>query len=228
MISARSWFRSLLLLLTIGAAALLAAHPATADEDKLVVPVTEAYAGQTYSGWAAAWWQWAFHLPATPDHPIFPGGNTLQAQSGRVWFIAGVFGTEVRQISVPSGIALFFPVANAECSILEPPPFHGDDATSLAACANAFFETSSGLSVKIDGKSVKNLDEFRTQSPMFTIGPLPDPNIAGVAPGAVTQSSDAGVYLLVKPLKPGKHTIQIKASIGGGSIDTIYKITVTP
>lgn len=215
----------------IAAAVLFCAAPARADGDEnhQVVPVTEAYAGLTYGDWAAAWWQWAFHIPANPDHPFFPGGNTLLDQSGRVWFLAGVFGTEVRNITIPSGIALFFPVVNSECSIFEPPPFHGDDATSLAACANGFVDQTTNLAAEIDGKSVKHLGQFRTQSPMFTIGPVPDPNILVAPNGTITQSVDAGVYLLVSPLKPGHHTIHFKGTFtGDGTIDTTYRITVNP
>jgi hypothetical protein len=59
------------------AAVLLGAAAASADENKQVVPPSEVYGGLTYGQWAAAWWQWAFHVPANPNHPIFPGGNTL-------------------------------------------------------------------------------------------------------------------------------------------------------
>jgi hypothetical protein len=180
--------------------------------------------------WAAAWWQWAFSIPANSDHPIFPGGNTLLAQSGRVWFLAGVFGTEVRSITVPSGVALLIPVLNAECSIFEGPPFHGDDANSLAICANGHLDNTANLAAEIDGKSVKELQQYRVRSPMFTTGPLPDPNILSAPPGTITQSLDAGVYLLVSPLKPGHHTIHVKGTftVLGGTIDTKYNITVTP
>jgi len=202
--------------------------PARADESNSpnVVAPSEVYGGLSYGQWAAAWWQWAFHIPANPDHPIFPGGNTLLSQSGGVWFLAGVFGTEVRSITIPSGIALFFPVVNTECSIFEGPPYHGDDATSLAACANGFIDQSSNLTTQIDGRSIKHLEEYRTLSPMFTIGPVPYPNLFGTPAGTVTQSVDAGVYLLVRPLKPGRHTIHFKGTVGGGNIDTTYNIMV--
>src|SRR5262245_5336448 len=100
-------------------------------------------------------------LPHPREHQpsgVFPGGNALLAQNGTVWFLAGVFGApEVRTITIPSGIALFFPAANAECSLFEAPPFHGDDPTSLAACANAFLDGATNLFVEIDGKAVKRI-----------------------------------------------------------------------
>ncbi len=217
----------------IAVAVLFTSAPARTDDDDKnhqVVPATEAYTGLTYGDWAAAWWQWGFHVPANADHPFFPGGNTLLAQSGPVWFLAGVFGTEVQHITIPSGIALFFPVLNAECSMFECEPFHGDDATSLAACANGHIDQTANLAAEIDGKSVKHLEQYRIRSPMFTVGPLPDPNILVAPKDTITQSVDAGVYLLVRPLKPGHHTIHFKGTftVLGGTIDTTYKITVKP
>jgi hypothetical protein len=214
---------------TIAVSVLACGTAARADENNQVAPVTETYGGLSYGDWAAAWWQWALQIPAAADHPFFPGGNTLLAQSGPVWFLAGVFGTEVRNITIPSGIALFFPVINAECSIFEPPPFHGDDPASLATCANTFLDQAENLSAEIDGRKVKNIEQYRVRSPMFTVGPLPDPNILGAPKNTITQSVDAGVYLLVSPLKPGRHTIHFKGSFAGnGTIDTTYKITVKP
>lgn len=212
------------------AVAVFCGAPARADENQRIIPVNEAYGGLTYGQWAAAWWQWALSIPAGPNHPFSPGGDTVVAQSGRVWFLAAVFGTEVRHITVPSGVALFIPVVNAECSIFEGPPFHGDEANSLATCANGHIDNTANLSAEIDGKSVKNLRQYRTRSPAFTVGPLPDPNIIGVPANQTTQSVDAGVYLLVSPLKPGHHTIRVKGTFTafGVSIDTKYHITVTP
>jgi len=215
--------------LTIAVSIVVCGTPARADENNQVVPVTETYGGLSYGDWAAAWWQWAFQIPATASHPIFPGGNTLVAQSGRVWFLAGVLGTEVRSITIPSGIALFFPVANAECSTFEPPPFHGDDPASLATCANAFLDQAENLSAEIDGRRIKNIEQYRVRSPVFQVGPLPDPNIMGAPKGTVTQSVDAGVYLLVSPMKPGQHTIKFKAAFpGNNTFDNTYKVTVQP
>lgn len=216
------WVATLIAVLVLGGL------PAYADENNQVVPASDTYGGLNYGQWAAAWWQWVFHIPANADHPIFPGGNTLQAQNGNVWFLAGVFGTEVRNITIPSGVALFFPVVNTECSLLEDPPFHGVDATSLAACANGFVDGATGLSAEIDGRAIKRIEQYRGRSPLFTVGPLPAGNLLGAPPGTTTQSVDAGVYLLVSPLKPGRHTIHFKGTIGGGSVDTQYNITVSP
>ena len=188
------------------------------------------YLGLSYGEWAARWWQWVFSIPGDSDHPFNPGGDVLQNQAGNVWFLVGVFGFEEREITIPAGKALFFPVLNVECSTLEAEPFHGDDAPSLSACANGYLDQTSGLACEIDGKSVKSLASFRTESPMFTFGPLPDPNLYGLPVGATGQAVDAGFYVMLPPLGVGEHTIHFSGTfdVFEASIDTTYNVTVEP
>ena len=101
------------------------------------------------------------------------------------------------------------------------------DAPSLSACTNRNFDalgTAQGALCEIDGKRVKNLDQFRAQSPMFSIGPLPAPPIFGLVAGATGQAVDTGLYILLKPLSSGTHTIRVAAF--GGQLDTTYILTV--
>lgn len=196
-----------------------------------IVPHQARYHGLTYEQWQARWQQWALSIPADANHPFFPGGNVLQDQTDHVWFLAGVVGSsEVRSITIPAGTALFFPVVNAECSTVEAPPFHGDNHASLSSCANAHIDHTSGLAATIDERPVKQLDSYRGESPLFEFGPLPDPNVLGVKAGLKGKSVDIGIYLLLRPLSVGKHTIHFTATFDefGVSIDTTYHITVTP
>jgi hypothetical protein len=215
-------------------AAFLTAAPAAArGDDGNIIPHQATYQTLTYGQWQARWQQWAISIPATSNHPFFAGGNVLQAQTGSVWFLAGVVGSpEKRSITIPSGIALFFPVANVECSNLEPDPFHGDTPAARAACANGHIDRTSGLFATVDGRAVQNLQGFRGQSPDFTFGPLPDPNILlGTDDVGLTgQSTDAGFYLLLTPLSIGNHTIHFGGTFDefNASIDTTYNIAVVP
>ena len=219
------------------AAFLIAAPGAAKGQGGNVIPHQATYQNLTYRQWQARWQQWAISIPATPSHPFFPGGNVLQHQTGSVWFLAGVLesvpGTrENRSITIPSGIALFFPIVNVECSNLEPDPFHGDTPAARGACANSLIDHTSGLFATIDGRAVQNLQGFRGQSPDFTFGPLPDPNIllGNTGVGLTGRSTDVGFYLLLTPQSVGTHTIRFGGTFDdfGLFINTTYSITVVP
>ena len=59
-------------------------------------------------------------------------------------FLSGVGGGVTIDLTIPAGTALFFPVINAECSVIEPDPFHGDSEEELRACANGHTPVGGG------------------------------------------------------------------------------------
>ena len=189
-----------------------------------VIPPNAKYRGLSYGEWGAKWWQAAFAIPdGNGDHPIIVGGAF--GGDKRVIFLAGVVSVPVEiHVTVPPGTALFFPVVNTECSVIEGDPFHGDNEEELRACANGFIDATFGLFAEIDGKPIQNLDAYRVESPLFEFGPLPEGNIFGAPEGTTSLSVDAGVYLLVPPLSPGTHEIRFGAQ--NFPIDTTYIITV--
>jgi hypothetical protein len=226
--------RGLLVLVAL-AAILYDAQGKGGNNNPGVIPPDAKYRGLTYGDWEARWWQAAFALPIVDgDHPLISGGS-FGGDDG-VLFLAAVVGEAVTvELTVPAGTALFVPVINAECSMIEPDPFHGDDETSMRACANDHIDDTSGRSAEIDGKAVNNLDAYRVESPLFEFGPLPEDNLLaffGVdAPaGATSPSVDAGYYLLLAPLSVGKHVLRVRATFDefDASIDTTFNITVAP
>jgi hypothetical protein len=207
-----------------------------------VVPPNAHIRGLSYGEWEARWWQTLFSIPVVDGyHPGISGG-AFGGEDGVV-FLTGVPGGPTIHVTIRPGTALFFPVVNAECSEIEPDPYHGDNEQELRACANMHIDNTSGLFAVIDGRPVKNLGAYRVQSPLFEFGPLPEDNLLAFAygddadfpPGATSLSVDAGVYLLLAPLSVGKHTIHFGATLIGGApdgsdlmIDTTYIVTVVP
>ncbi len=199
-----------------------------------VLPPNAHYRGHTYGEWEALWWQAMFATPVGAfEHPFF-SGRPLPGPKGVV-FLAGLFADPddpaVVEITIPAGTPLFFPIVNAECSVFEPDPFHGDDEDEMRECANEHIDNTSGHFAVIDGQPV-NLDAFRFESPLFEWGPLPEDNIFfdPSAEGVVSPAVDAGYYLLLAPLSVGEHVIEFGATFDefGASINTVYLVTVEP
>src|SRR5690349_20909613 len=69
--------------------------PVTArDEHAIAYPPNAKIAGKTYGEWAAAWWQWAFSIPAA-ENPLLvdtPDKDRCDIdQPKQVFFLGGVF-----------------------------------------------------------------------------------------------------------------------------------------
>jgi hypothetical protein len=193
-----------------------------------ILPPNAHFRGLTYGEWGARWWQAAFAVPiVNGDHPLFSGGS-FGGEDGVVFLSAVVGSPATVEVTIPSGTALFLPVVNTECSVIEPPPFHGDDEDSLRDCANGFIDNSGNLSATVDSRMVRNLNAYRVESPLFEFGPLPPDNIFGAPAGATSEAVDAGVYLLLSPLSVGIHRIEVHATLGSSPIDTTFVVTVVP
>ena len=197
------------------------------------IPAGGTFRGLSYGEWGALWWSTLFSIPVVEgSHPYLSGG-AFGGHKGVVFLAAGGDGVTI-DVTIPAGTALFIPVINAECSVLEPDPFHGDDEAELRACANGHIDNTSGLFAVIDGVPVTNLDAYRVESPLFEFT-LPEDNLFAFfgldAPAGTTSPAvDAGVYLLLAPLPPGTHTVQVGGTFDllSYSIDTTFNITVLP
>jgi hypothetical protein len=178
-----------LLVLVAGTARPPAALAQGSNGNPGVIPPNAHFRGLSYSEWEARWWQAGFAIPVVDgDHPLVTGG-AFGGENGVV-FLSGVPGGPTINVTIRSGTALFFPVINSECSEIEPDPYHGDNEQQLRACANMHIDNTSGLFAMIDGKPVKNLGAYRTQSPLFEFGPLPEDNVLAFAYGDDTEFPD--------------------------------------
>ena len=225
--------------------------PVAANPNPGVLPPKAHPFGHTYGEWSAAWWQWAFSLPIDA-HPLFDTEDCSAGQSGKVFFLGGTLAsTEIapgvflgkvsRQCRVPTGKALFFPIANIECSTIEG---NGEDEKTLSECATFLAGFITDLEVTVDGVSLQGLDQYQVQSPLFVFGPLPDNNILesfglDAPAGATSPAVSDGVFLMLAPLCAGSHTIHftgaLTLSVANGDpfdldfrLDITYHVTVAP
>jgi hypothetical protein len=181
--------------------------------------------GLSGAEWSVRWWRWALETP-TDENPLFDmtGRNCAVGQTGHVWFLAGTLGpTEDpvhRSCAIPAGTTLFFPVANAFCVA------EGDGSLEAQReCVAQSLSAVTSVQVQIDGVAVRSLASYRFQSPPFDLI-LPSDNIFGAPAGLYTPTAADGLYLTVRPLPPGEHTIHIRTEFGTDSIDVTYQLTM--
>jgi len=203
-----------------------AVSPATPPS---IAPIQSHPHGRAYSAWAAAWWQWALETPASVNPVLdLTGARCAEGQTGRVWFLAGSFGSDPveRTCSVPTGTALLIPLINAFSGATpgDPPETRTEEfQRAQVAC------TYSGLSAEINGVAVNDPFQYFEQSRVFDVQ-LPADSIFGIGEVVVSPTVDAGFYLFLQPLPPGEYTIHWAAAMscpfGSSSQDVTYHLTV--
>lgn len=217
------------------------------DSNAKVFPPDSVIHGRTYGDWSAAWWQWALSIPVA-THPLFDNGDCSVGQSGPVWFLGGkfcrsdlppgetcIFKTE-RNCTVPAGKALYFPVLNAEDSLVEEQAFQGAEVfvtiAELRHNVESWLDTVNKVSVVLDGYSFRSLKrQFRMQSTVFGIT-IPEDNLfTAIGEGTFSKGAyfpvvDEGYYLMLKPLQPGNHKLHFKGLWGNFSLDITYHLKV--
>lgn len=217
-----------------------------------VAPVQSNPYGASYGEWSTRWWQYALSIPVDKS-PFLDttGANFAIGQSGKVWYLSGVIvftqpgqptptsqnpATAVRNVTLPSGTSLFFPVLNVEEDNLVP---GGPNTTftvdQLRAFAQQAMSTAENLQVQVDGRSITGLSHYDVTSPVFSYH-LPDNNIDTALTGVnvpaqtVSPAVSEGVYLMLRPLSVGQHTIHFSGDFGPGNfaLDVTYHINVVP
>ena len=186
----------------------------------------------------AQWWQYINSIPPAVNPLLDPSGAyCMVGQRDPMWFLTGAFfgGTATRTCTVPEGEALFFPVINYVN--FNTPYICGQggpmNAAELRAPAAAYIDGATNLSVKVDGKALKDL--MRIKSDVFAIT-LPADNIrnsgcggpGSVPAGVYSPSIDDGYYVLLKPISVGNHTLHIHAEVPSQSfvLDIMYDLVV--
>lgn len=130
------------------------------------MPVGSPYLGKTYEQWSVEWWKWAESIPV-PINPILDetGKSSGIGQSGSVWFLAGTSGaTKIeRKAEIPAGKAIFFPIIN----VVATKDKDLNTEQKMRDAAKAYIDHVTVKEVKVDGKKLKNLDNFRVGSKLF-------------------------------------------------------------
>ncbi len=181
--------------------------------DSVLVPPGEGVEGVSQSVWSQRWWEWAFSFPQELS-PVadrtgeFCAGN----QSGGVWFLAGTYGTKraIRTCHVPSGKYLFFPMINY---VAFPSNTGQGPCMQYMSLAAKITNDPSALVLSVDGVRIEGMTAHRQASPgCFDLGTKAMPSYS------LYPAASNGYYAMLKPLSPGRHTVEF-----GGALPSLYQ-----
>lgn len=230
-------------------------HLTVARAPHILPPQSRPY-GHSYGEWSALWWRWVNGIPFDQNPVADPSGAwAATGQSGPVWFLAGNFGgVTTREVEVPAGKALFFPIINSvwitTCAG-EPRTLEGIRALPYVT---PFINAASGLAVELNGVPVTDLGRYRAESPLFctplTIYGITTPQELGAAGFCAPGESNPncadlprpeehfgptdgfgpamtdGYWLMLPPLKKGRHTLHFAGASGVFALNVTYHLTV--
>jgi hypothetical protein len=231
------------------AALLLSGLAACAAPDQILPPSSLPY-GLSYQEWAAKWWQFFYGQSTDYMQPLGSPG-ICEGPASRVLFLNGAPGstTETKHATIQADTPLFlailaFTADNTACPITD---FTTNSAEVLAAEAVAGWTGAATLTTcTIDGLAVPGLENptntiYNVVSTPFSYTTAEKNNIVAVSegepclPGGLTiyPAVADGVYLMLAPLSPGKHSIHFVGVAGPLSspflkLDITYDITVQP
>ena len=200
--------------------------------------------GLTLGEWAAEWTKWALSAPASANPITDTTGQFANANQPKgVFLLAGTFGGAApvtRNVTVPTGTPLFFPVLNdfwVNVDVAVPgvypvpdPPFAGNEA-AIRADFKLHTDAYTNMVTTVDGVAVDDLASHVELSPPGGIAiDFPQDNVLGVPPEILGLAATGGVYLMVGPLAPGAHEIHFAGTdpLFGTSLDVTYDLTVVP
>ena len=209
--------------------------------------------GKTYGEWGAEWWKWALSFPDGMN-PVQDetGEFCALGQSGHVWFLAGSFGlTGVeRHCTIPAGKAIFYPLINTTW-VEEPGDeiFTDEEVRWIVASLTSPGDNACKMTSTLDTFNMPNLGELpapitarlrpivRAQSQKYTTE-LPENNILGFPPGEVERLIAEGYWVMLPPLTPGEHVLNLYGAgceeVEDGILQKVfetevtYHLTVTP
>ncbi len=229
----RVWRRGVLLATAV-AVSLVLAPAAASHPGPAVFPPQASPFGHTYGEWSALWWQQALAVHgAQHPNPFDAGVVPCDLGTRDVRFLVGTTGGDpvLRACTIRSGQAIFFPLINGECSVIEG---NGTTKDELSACAAAQADNFSEkkLHARVDGKRIAGLSRFRFQSPLFRFASVPDNpfGVPATPPNEPSPSVADGYWVMLNPLRPGVHTISYGGAAPAFDFETaaIYIIKVTP
>jgi hypothetical protein len=176
---------------------------------------------KTYGEWTIRWWQWALGTPITVNPVVDDTGrNAYVNQGSEVWFLAGKFGDEKknlprRQCTVPVGMAIMIPVINCEANPLEYPELKTEE--DLIAHVSNDVDTVVRKECYVNSMPIP-VQRVTSDPQIFPLTISKDnPMVVG---GGSTKAAADGYWIFLKPLSKGDYIIEFVGSCEGGRLNS--------
>lgn len=209
-----------------------------------------AYSGKAKVGkvkpadWVGHWFQWFY---ATPEgyHPLYDtaGDYAGIGQRGPVWFLTpGLAQDDItRDIRVPAGVALFFPLRYSEFDNAGRLPINYLTTADLYSVVQGdvdLMDSSELFCVVDEGTgseyTLADIAKRRIKSTVFSYGVGPDtlplffPEPTPVLGEMVNPAVADGYWVMLRPMTVGAHTVRYGRASGDVDVDwtLTYNITV--
>jgi len=206
-----------------------------AHNDPQVVPPGSKIVGKSYAEWSAELFKFEYSIPSS-DNPFLHDDKCEVGQSGPVWFLTGKWAESpvvaTRHCTIPPEKYLFLPVASCSADNLgfDPPK----TVEELRAVARSEIDSHTA-SCWLDGKELLHIDTasdspYRVVSPVFSYRIPAGGVLGGNRETLVDPVVSDGVFLMLKPLAAGRHSIRITGSSLAHpySYDITYEIDIAP
>ncbi len=185
--------------------------------------------GRTWEEWTEEWWKWVLEIPKSKNPGYDVDGRLIERTPQRFsdpFFLVGTHGGRaVRAIHISTGKSILMPVINVTTSFAEAPYLGTKDELLEFVISNSNDLTNKGAT--INGLNITNLEQYRVRSDFFTFT-FPESNIYDARAGPTIGIAD-GYWLFLRPLGPGKHTINTFGSCLAGRIriEVLYTVIVS-
>jgi hypothetical protein len=199
-----------------------------------VLPPSSLPYGYSYEEWSAKYWQWTLgqstnHLESLGEPGICSGPGSRVRFLGPSTIGGEAIHIETNHITVPAETPLFLSVLalwqdNGNCPLSAFTTFTPDQ---LAAFDQQSWSAVTETTCTIDGIAVEGMAEptnsvYNVVSPPFSYTTAEKDNLLAAELGATCIPGDftvypavaEGLYLMLAPLSPGKHTIHAVAIVG--------------
>jgi hypothetical protein len=196
---------------------LLAATPAVAQDAAsstdpavpstvAVVPPGGTLLGKAYPEWVADWWGWVLTVPPESTPPAL---DCQAGERGEVFFMPYPL-PEAMGTATTCSVGVDQPILVSAGQALRHDQSCGATEEELRACIEEDLAAISDLSVTVDGQAIEGVEAYRVESPVFEW--VWTESQAG-EPGTTATGMVGGWFLMLEPLAPGSHTIEVANTI---------------